>query len=468
MHIVIIDDEPNIRTALRDILEDEGYEVSEAGDGENGLRLLDVSPADIVLLDVKLPKRDGMAILGDIKSRMPKTEVVMISGHSDIETAVGALRKGAYDFLEKPLSLPKVRVVVAHAAEKITLWRRTQEQTDARFKPLIGSGAAMNAVRSTIARVAPTNASVLVRGESGTGKELAAQQIHAQSNVAAGAYVQVNCAAIPHDLIESELFGHEKGAFTGAAARRLGKFEQANEGTLFLDEIGDMDIAVQAKVLRALQNGEFQRVGGSETLFAKVRVVAATNKDLEKEVEAGRFREDLFFRLNVVPIFMPPLREHPEDVADLARHFLAAFCMENGREAIHITDEALGKLKTFSFRGNVRELKNLVERLAIFSVGNEIGLSDVLAQSHPVLTGQNMHFLRSRPLSDAKNELEKTFIETQLNLYGWDIVRTATALDILPNNLHRKITQLGIERPHRKPGSPENGGTVEEQQEKDD
>lgn len=453
MRILVIDDEPNIRRSLRDILEDEGYEVDEAGDGETGLRLLERQPADIVLLDVKLPKADGVTILGDVKARLPHTEVIMISGHSDIETAVDALRKGAYDFLEKPLSLPKVRLAVAHAAEKISLRKRAREQAAARFQPLIGTSAAMSAVRAMISRVAPTTSSVLIRGESGTGKELAAQQIHVQSNVSDGPFVQTNCAAIPHDLIESELFGHEKGAFTGAAARRLGKFEQANNGTLFLDEIGDMDIAVQAKVLRALQNGEFQRVGGTETLFAKVRVVAATNKNLEKEVEEGRFREDLFFRLNVVPIFMPPLREHPEDIPELARHFLAGFCMENGREQIRITDEALERLKTFSFRGNVRELKNLVERLAIFSTGNEITLATVLAQAHPVLTGQTTHFLRSRPLAEAKNELEKTYIETQLNLYGWDIVRTAEALDILPNNLHRKITQLGIQRPHRKHGT---------------
>jgi len=453
MRVLIVDDERNIRAALRDILEDEGYEVSEAGDGETGLRKMEAENADIVLLDVKLPGRDGVAILGDLKSQWPHTEVIMISGHSDIETAVEALRAGAYDFLEKPLSLPKVRLVVDHAAEKLTLWHRAQDAAKSRFRPMIGTSPAMNQIRAIIARLAPTNATVLISGESGTGKELVAQHIHSQSAVTNGPFVQVNCAAIPHELIESELFGHEKGAFTGAVARRQGKFEQAHDGTLFLDEIGDMELAVQAKVLRALQNGEFQRVGGNETLYAKVRVIAATNKQLEREVQAGRFREDLYYRLNVVPIALPPLRERPQDIPDLARHFLAEFCIENGREPIRLTDQALSRLMTFELRGNVRELRNLVERLAIFAVGTTIEAPDVEAVVAPPRTGSTAHFVRPRPLADAKVELERIYIETQLQLNGWDIPKTALVLDILPNNLHRKITQLGIERPARRPAA---------------
>ena len=450
MKILIVDDERNIRQALRDILEDEGYEVDEARDGESALRSADAGDPDIVLLDVKLPGRDGVWVLSEIKGRRPATEVIMISGHSGIETAVEALKVGAYDFLEKPLSLPKVRLVVGHAAEKLTLWRRAQEAAHEEFPRMIGSSPALDEVRTVIGRVAPTNATVLITGESGSGKELVAQQIHLHSGRADGPFVQVNCAAIPHDLIESELFGHEKGSFTGATSRRLGKFEQADGGTLFLDEIGDMDLAVQAKVLRALQNGEFQRVGGTETHHAKVRVVAATNKNLEREVEEGRFREDLFYRLNVVPVSLPPLRERPQDVPELACHFLTEFCVANGRERMLITEEALERLSALEFRGNVRELKNLVERLAIFAVGVQVDAPDVDVAAAPPKGGTTAHFVRPRPLADAKMELEKLYIETQLQLNGWDIPRTAAALDILPNNLHRKITQLQIERPYRK------------------
>ena len=450
MKVLIIDDERNIRLALRDILEDEEYDVIEAGDGEKGLAALQSEGADIVMLDVKLPGRDGMEILAEIKDRWPAVEVIMISGHSDIETAVQAIHAGAYDFLEKPLSLPKVSLVVSHAREKISLWQRAQEVAKTSARPMIGDSEVLNRIRATIAKVAPTNASVLVLGESGTGKELVAHQVHTQSTVSSGAFVQVNCAAIPRDLIESELFGHEKGSFTGASSRRLGKFEQAGGGTLFLDEIGDMALDVQAKVLRALQDGEFQRVGGNETLFAQVRIVAATNKDLEKEVEDGNFREDLFYRLNVVPIRVPPLRERPEDVPDLARHFLTEFCMMNGREQMRFSDDALNALSMLSFKGNVRELRNLVERLAIFANGVEITSIDLEGAVDSRSHGASVHFVASRPLSQAKNELEKLYIETQLQLSGWDIPKTAKLLDILPNNLHRKITQLEIERPHKR------------------
>ena len=453
MNVLIIDDEKNIRTSLADILEDEGYEVLEAPDGESGLKVIAQNPVDIVLLDVLLPGRDGIEILGEIRRDHPRTEVIMISGHSDIETAVEALRNGAYDFLEKPLTLPKVRLTLSHVSEKITLWQKAHSAAEARFQKMIGTSDALKTIHHEIARVAPTTASVLILGESGTGKELIAQQIHAQSNVADAPFVQVNCAAIPHDLIESELFGHEKGSFTGATNRRTGKFEQADGGTLCLDEIGDMALEVQAKVLRALQSGEFQRVGGNETLFASVRIVAATNKNLEKAVEENTFREDLLYRLNVVPINVPPLRERPEDIPELARHFLAEFCIENGREQMRFSSEALDGLTVGEFRGNVRELKNLVERLAIFAAGADITGDEVDLITSPSKQGASVHFVRSRSLSDAKIELEKLYIETQLNLNGWDIPKTAQILEILPNNLHRKITQLGIERPYRRPST---------------
>jgi two-component system, NtrC family, nitrogen regulation response regulator NtrX len=450
MTILVVDDEKNIRTALRDILEDEGYSVEEAEDGAKALAIMAQSPADVVLLDVKLPGRDGVSVMKEIKKQWPLTEVVMISGHSDIETAVGALRAGAYDFLEKPLSLPKVRVVLGHVTEKIRLWQQAQEAYRERFQEMIGTSAPLERIRSIIDRVAAANSTVLITGESGTGKELVAQQIHLRGPKPDAPYVQVNCAAIPHDLIESELFGHEKGSFTGASAKRVGKFEQADGGTLFLDEVGDMDVAVQAKVLRALQNGEFQRVGGNETLYATVRIVAATNKNLETEVAEGNFREDLFYRLAVVPIHVPPLRERPDDIPELARHFIARFCIENGREQLRFTPAALKRLSQMDFRGNVRELKNLVERLAIFAMDTDIDVADMDSILGAAPAVASTHFIETRPLNEAKAELEKTYIETQLELNGWDVPATAEALGILPNNLHRKITQLGIERPNNR------------------
>ncbi len=448
MHLLIVDDERNIRRTLRDILEDDGHRVSEAPDGEQGIELADAEHPDIVLLDVRLPGRDGIEVLDEIKRCDPAVEIIMISGHSGIETAVEATKRGAYDFLEKPLSLPKIRLAVEHLVEKIEL--RRQVGGSQRRKEMIGQSSAMERLKEQIARVAPTNASVLISGESGTGKELVASHIHLQSARAAGPFVQVNCAAIPRDLIESELFGHEKGSFTGATAQRPGKFEVADGGTIFLDEIGDMAIEVQAKVLRTLQEGELQRVGGTQTLHVDVRVISATNKGLEEEVGEGRFREDLLYRLNVIPISVPPLRERPLDIPPLADHFLKVFCAENGREPMALDDEAMTRISMMPYKGNIRELQNLVDRLALFSTTSTVTEFDVEQALGPATHDPSAHFTRCRPLADAKNELEKLYIETQLQLHGWDVPTTAAALGILPNNLHRKITQLSIERPHRK------------------
>ena len=443
--ILIIDDEQNIRRTLKDILEDEGYSVLAEAKGRDGLGILSEEPVGLVLLDIRLAEENGLDILRAIREKHPDVEVVMISGHGTIETAVEAVRLGAYDFLEKPLSLERVRLAVLRALEKSRLRRELEKRARGDRPPLLGQGQAVKAMRKLISQVAPTDSKVLISGESGTGKELVAREIHLASGRKDGPFVEVNCAAIPQELIESELFGSEKGAYTGAGQMRVGKFEQADGGTLFLDEVGDMSLTAQAKVLRVLEGEAFSRLGGNAAIKVDVRVIAATNKDLEKEAKEGRFREDLYFRLAVFPIHTPALREHPEDIPLLADFYLERFARENGKPKPIIQEQALERLRRHSYPGNVRELRNLVERLAILALPGEI------TQEHVNLIfpdgGQVVDpFLSTRPLAEAKEDLERRYVETQLKLHGNDIARAAEALGLERTNLYRKLKQLGIEK----------------------
>jgi two-component system, NtrC family, nitrogen regulation response regulator NtrX len=446
--ILIIDDEENIRKTLREIMEDDLYSVVTAEDGEHGLKLFREEEPDVVLLDIQLPKKDGLAVLEEIKALKTGCEVIMISGHGTIESAVKAIKLGAYHFLQKPLSMIEVRQNVRHAVllksqrDEIASWRQNENN---RYQ-LIGKSAAIEKLRSEIVKVAPTNGRVLVSGESGTGKEVVAYWIHKHSQRHDGPFIKINCAAIPQNLIESELFGHEKGSFTGAVSQKAGKFEMANGGTLFLDEIGDMDLNTQTKVLRVIQESEFERVGGVKVIKVDVRIVAATHRNLEVMIAEGKFREDLYYRLNVVPIRVPSLGERVEDIAMLADHFLNAYCKDNGVAQKQFNQEALALLSKRPFKGNIRELRNIVERIAILSDSDIITETFIRGLLEPKKNELNSLFVQPRPLNDAKLELERVFVKTQLDLNGWDIPETAEILGLARTNLHRKIKQLGIEK----------------------
>ncbi len=365
--ILIVDDEKNIRSALREILEYEKYEVDEAKDGEDGLNLLTSNSYDIVLCDIKMPKLDGISLLDKAQQLGVETQFIMISAHGTIETAVEATKKGAFDFIAKPPDLNRLLLTVRNALEKSDLVKQTKvlKKKISKTFDIIGESPAIKAVKETIERVAPSEARVLITGPNGSGKELVAKWIHAKSHRAQNPLVEVNCAAIPSELIESELFGHEKGSFTSAIRQRIGKFEQANGGTLFLDEIGDMSLPAQAKVLRALQEGKITRVGGDKEIKINVRVIAATNKNLPEEIKAGRFREDLYHRLCVIPIYVPPLKDRLEDIPLLVERFLSDIAQEYGEAKKKITPEAIERLKQYQWTGNVRELRNVIERLTV-------------------------------------------------------------------------------------------------------
>lgn len=383
--ILVIDDEKGIRNTLKDILEYEKHEVEIAGTGEEGLDFLNNNGFDLVLLDVKMPGLDGIEVLESISQNHPEVAVIMISGHGNIDTAVEAIKKGAFDFLEKPLDLNRILVTIRNATDRTKLVRETsmlRKQLSSNFE-IIGNSEAINKVKEFIQKVAPTDARVLITGGNGTGKELVARQLHEMSSRVSGPFVEVNCAAIPSELIESELFGHEKGAFTSALKQRKGKFEQADGGTIFLDEIGDMSLSAQAKVLRALQENKITRVGGDKDIEVNVRVVAATNKNLIKEIEAGSFREDLYHRLSVIVIRVPSLAERTDDIPILVQHFLTILCNELGVARKEITTDAVAALSQNEWRGNVRELKNVVERLIILS-GKEITIDDVKQFASPM------------------------------------------------------------------------------------
>jgi two-component system, NtrC family, nitrogen regulation response regulator NtrX len=466
--ILVVDDEKNIRRTLRMVLEGEGYTVHDAGSQREAEAILTANAIDVIMLDVKLGEDNGIEFLRQIKARSvgeepslldPDVPVVMISGHASIEDAVRATRLGAFDFLEKPLDRNRVVVTVRNAIERRQMGREVNKlraAVDARFE-LLGSAPVMLELRRQIAKVAPTRSRILITGESGTGKELIARAIHRNSAVSDRAFVKVNCAAIPPELIESELFGHERGAFTGAVAKKRGLFEVADGGTIFLDEIGDMSLSAQAKVLRVLQTGEFTRVGGEATIKTDCRTIAATNRDLEAMVTQGGFREDLFFRLNVVPIRSPSLRERLDDVPLLAESFMRECCDENGFAYKHIDESVMVRLKAYEWPGNVRELRNVMERLVIMSdegiVDRDLppylgGPSRPDGAGRPATSPGTVDMARwsDRSLRDFREEIESEFIRFKLAEYDWNISRTAQALGIERTNLHKKLRALGIRR----------------------
>ena len=446
--ILIVDDEKNIRSSLEGILKDEGYRVRGVPTGEDLLKQVAQGVPDLVILDVGLPGMDGLQALEEVKRVHPELPVIMISGHSTVETAVKATRLGAYDFIEKPLSLEKTILAVRNALEHQRLEQEnlTLRQTlDERYD-LVGESPAIHALRIQIQSAAPSHGRVLIRGESGTGKELIARAIHRQSLRAEKPFVEVNCAAIPDELIESELFGHERGAFTGATTKRRGKFELADAGTIFLDEVGDMSIKTQAKVLRVLQEQTFERVGGSETLTVDVRVIAASNKNLEDEIQRGNFREDLFYRLNVIPFEVLPLRDRREDIVLLAEHFLGLFSREYGKREKKISRDALDLFLKYPWPGNVRELRNVMERMVIMVPRNSIEAGDletslrIRAEPEPVEEMEGT-------LREVREQFEKKFILRRLQETHWNITRAAERLGIERSNLHRKMKGYGIETP---------------------
>ncbi len=450
MKILIVDDEAAIRESLDLVLRFEHHEVTLAQDGEAGLKALAADPdIDLTFLDIKMPGRDGLAILSDVMEQRPDTLVVMISGHGTIDTAVEATRRGAFDFIEKPLDRERVLLAVRNAAQ---LHRLASENTALRSRltdaatRMVGTSPALEEMRALIEKVAPTNARVLIQGENGSGKELVARLLHDLSPRASGPFVDVNCAAIPRELLESELFGHEKGSFTGATEQRKGKFEQADGGTLFLDEVGDMSPDAQAKVLRVIEEQKVQRVGGADPIPVDVRLVAATNKDLSKEAEEGGFREDLYYRLAVVPVRVPPLRERAEDVALLANHFLQEFASGLGRDVVKITDEAVDWLAGRPWPGNIRQLRNLMERSAILVDGDRLEVQDLERLTGPgASAGGAMDVFRtSKTFEDFKEAAEKLFLQQRLTENGWNVKRTAEQLGMQRSNLYKKIERHGL------------------------
>ena len=442
--ILIVDDESGIRQSLSALLRDEGYDVTAVSSGEECIDAVERRPFDLILLDIWLPGIDGLATLERINEHDGAPMVVMISGHGKIETAVRATKLGAFDFIEKPLSLDKTVLAVKNALDYLRLEkenRRLRAELEQRYQ-ILGDSVPMKALRQQIALTAPTNGRVLIYGESGTGKELVARALHAQSSRAQGPFVEVNCAAIPEELIESELFGHRKGSFTGASEDKSGKFQKADGGTLFLDEVGDMSLKTQSKVLRALEEQRVEPIGSSEMAAVDVRVIAATNKKLEDEISRNAFREDLFYRLNVIPFTVPPLRDRTEDIPILARHFLAEFNRAYGKKPKELTPAAMEVLLRYPWPGNVRELKNLIERLVIMSPAQHIEPQHLPPEvfrdagrgpQHPYAT-----------LQEARSAYEREFILRKLEENQWNMTKTATAIGLERTHLYRKMKSLGI------------------------
>jgi two-component system nitrogen regulation response regulator NtrX len=443
LELLVVDDDPKIRATLRGLLEDEGHSVAEASDGQQALETLGNKHFDVVLLDVKMPRMGGLEALDLIREEAPSTGVIMVSGESTIATAVQALKRGAFDFIEKPVDPDQLLAVLVQAAQLAELRRSGGHGRGAREDDLgiLGQSPAITALLAEIRRVGPSNGRVLVTGENGSGKELVAEALHRLSKRAAGPFVKLNCAAIPKDLVESELFGYERGAFTGAMQSKKGRLELADEGTLFLDEIGDLSLESQAKLLRAIETGELERVGGTRTVSFDVRIVSATNKDLASAMESGLFRSDLFYRLNVVPIHVPPLRERGNDVSLLARHFLESFCAAEGKPPKRLTPEALAVLQEYRWPGNVRELRNLMERAAILVEGAEVSAEDLAP------------WLESGPVPEdgvgLRGEIERReadAIRRALESANWNVTQAAAGLGIDRTNLHRKMRKYGIAR----------------------
>jgi two-component system nitrogen regulation response regulator NtrX len=445
--ILVVDDEEDILSSLKMILEYEGYQFIPARTGAECLEKMKENP-DLVLLDIKMPRMDGLEVLAQLKRSYPLIPVVMISGHGPIGTAVEATKLGAYDFMEKPLERERILLIAKNAIQQ----KRLKEENIAlrgadedRFK-MVGESDAMKRLRENIAKVATTNATVLITGESGTGKELVARAIHRQSSRSEREFIKVNCAAIPEELIESELFGHERGAFTGAHKEQVGKFVQADGGTIFLDEIGDMSMKTQSKVLRVLQDGEVEPVGSARSFNVDVRVIAATNKDLAREIEKGTFREDLYFRLNVIPIYCPPLRERRQDIPLLVCSFMDSYCSENNYKRKEITKDAMKALMEQPWRGNIRELKSTIERLIIMINKDTIDRDDISAEALSDLTLESASPESARTLKDFKDVSERAFLIARLRENDWNISKTAKAIGTPRSNLYKKIEDYDISR----------------------
>ncbi len=443
--LLIVDDEPSILQSLGGLLSDEGFEVSTAANGYEALKTIEAESPDLVLLDIWMPGIDGIETLKEIKKENPNIQVIIITGHGTIETAVKATKLGAFDLIEKPLSIDKVIVAINNALN----FRRLEEENKYLRKKTLekhsinGNSPKTIELKNNIAKAAPTGSWILIIGENGTGKELVARMIHHLSPRADQPLIDVSCAAIPENLIESELFGHEKGAFSGATSKKIGKFELASNGSIFLDEIGDMSLKTQAKIMRVLQEQKIQRVGGSRTISVNVRVIAASNKNLEEEIENGRFREDLFYRLNVLPIYVPPLRQRVEDISILVETFLEEFSIQNRDRRKKITSDALGILENYTWPGNVRELKNLVERLAIMVDADAIDSRDIpdayCQDSNLVKDLTEYQFFKFDTLKEARLAFEQTFISTKLVQHRNNVTKTAEAIGVGRSFLHKKI-----------------------------
>jgi two-component system nitrogen regulation response regulator NtrX len=446
--ILLIDDDAGIRESMRMPLEYEGYEYSAAASAEEGIAAIQRESPDIVFLDIKMPGMDGLEALTRIRAIDDALPVVMISAHGSASVGAEATRRGAVDFIEKPFGAERLLVTIRNVLDQSRLRdenRTLKRAAEARYQ-MVGESPALRQVGEAIKRAAPTNATVLLLGESGVGKELVARAIHRNSLRSRERFIQVNCAAIPEELIESELFGHEKGSFTGATEKQIGKFEQADRGTIFLDEVGDMSPKTQAKVLRVLQEGEVERLGSSRTIKVDVRVIAATNKELDAEIEKGTFREDLFFRLSVIPIRVPPLRDRNEDVPALVRHFADLFSREHNRRPQRFTAAALEHLQKARWKGNVRELRNTVERLIIMTPGDTIDVHDlrdiVRIESRPA--GPDNEKERPGTLREFKEVAERSFLVDKLREHNWNISRTAEVIGTPRSNLYKKLEQYGI------------------------
>src|SRR5438477_968392 len=439
--ILIVDDEPRIRQSLKGVFEDEGFTTDAVATGEECLEKFAEDTYDLVLLDIWLPGADGLETLRKLRQKSPATHIIMISGHATIATAVTATKLGAYDFIEKPLSLEHILLIARNALSHRRLEQANdllRHQLEERFN-IVGESIPVKALRKQIAIVAPTNSRVLIYGESGTGKELVSRNIHFMSNRANAPFVEVNCAAIPEELIESELFGHTKGSFTGACDAKKGKFELADGGTLFLDEIADMSFKPEAKVLRALEEQSFQPIGAPAGVRVDVRVITATNKNLQNEIAAGRFREDLFYRLNVIPFFVAPLRDRREDIPILAQYFIRVFCAEHGRGPKDFSSEAQDMLVDYSWPGNVRELRNEIERLVIM-------VQDGVIQDNDLSVPNTTSSTRASTLHEARAQYEREFILSKLKENNWNISQAARLLGLERSYLYRKMKAYGIEK----------------------
>ena len=448
--ILIVDDEKAIRKTMREILEYESYIIEEAEDGLDGATKIRDGEYDVILLDIKMPKMDGMEVLKVALEHAPDTPVIMISGHATVENAVEAVKKGAFDFISKPPDLNRLLITIRNALDKSNLLTETKvlKRKVTKTREIVGDSPSIKKIKETIERVAPTEARVLITGENGTGKELVARWIHEKSNRAHMPLIEVNCAAIPAELIESELFGHEKGAFTSAIKQRIGKFEQADGGTLFMDEIGDMSLSAQAKVLRALQEGKITRVGGEKEISVNVRIVAATNKDLIKEIDANQFRMDLYHRLSVILIHVPSLNERLDDIPLLAEKFVKEICEDYGVPKKTITPKALQELQNIHWTGNIRELHNIIERLVILSE-NKITEEEVrqfVPSVKPTSFDPTELFERFAKFQDFKDHMERLFIEYKLQKNNWNVSKSAEEIDIQRSHLYNKIEKYDLKR----------------------